>query len=671
MPALVGIWLLLAMPFGANNLWLWTLLMSVLGLGLIYLGIRWPSPRQSGPTDTWLDMALIGLSLSIVTIVIVQILPMGPEWVHPIWLLVNTRTEGFFGVSISINPLETLFSASWLLALLIVGVVIRRATHPEKVLKTVVWIISLAGFYGLVALLADWRWVMWAPKLAYFESLTGPLINRNHTATLLGLGMIGAVALGLQRIGEISSRLNARQRWKAWYSLVLSSGWPWLIVALLLFILIVLTQSRAGLGASAAGALVMLASLGIARPAIRWSMFGIIIVAGMIGFSIFALTGSEVSARMASLDRDGLMRDDLAHMAWRMADDAPFFGHGAGAFEAAAGPYRDPSFSIYMTGRIDHAHDDYAEWVAETGWVGAGFATLLGLVVFTILARRLGQRRRGVVWPAMGLGVLALVGTHATVDFSLQIPVVALVTVLLLSLAIQRPDTNEPLTNKTELGPVWQRGAIATMGVIIAIAGSYMTLTGWTSYQSNQAWQALLRSEKPPTTTELIKLRGITAKALEDAPWQPETEIRLGWILDLLSNKLNNSIIRNLAIQHLQNGLSRYPAHSAGWFVLARALMKADNQTTAAKEALISSIEIQPRQPPLLWARVPLMLALWHQLTEIEQDIVKRNLNEVWHLLPKLSDGKLKKKQPLAPGTLKELIAWRELQGVTMTVQIP
>jgi O-antigen ligase len=659
------------MPFGANNLWLWTLLMSVMGLGLIYLGIRWPSPRQSGRTDTWLDRALIGFSLSIVTILIIQVLPVGPEWVHPIWLLVNTRTEGFFGGSISINPLETLFSAAWLLALLLVGVVIMRATQPEKVLKTVVWIISLSGFYGLVVLLADWRWVMWAPKLAYFESLTGPLINRNHTATLLGLGMMGAIAIGLQRIGEISSRLKPRQRWKAWYDLVLTSGWPWLLVALLLYILIILTQSRAGLGASAAGALVMLASLGIARPAIRWSIFAIIIVAGMIGFSIFALTGSEVSARMASLDRDGMIRTDLAQMAWHMADEMPILGHGAGAFEAAAGPYRDPSLSIYMTGRIDHAHDDYAEWVAETGWVGAGLATLLGLVVVAILARRLVQRRRGIIWPAMGLGVLALVGTHASVDFSLQIPVVALVTVLLISLALQRPGTKEQLANKVELGPAWQRGAIAVMGVMITIAGSYMTLTGWTTYQSNQAWQTLLRSEAAPTTAELLKLRVSLTKALEDTPWQPETEIRLGWTLDMLANKLNNPIIRNQAILNLQHGLTRNPAHATGWFVLSRALMKSDNQITSAKEALINSIQVQPRQPPLMWARVRFMLVLWSQLNDEETDLVKKNLTELWQALPKSNDGKLRKNLPITPETLKVWIDWRDLQGLTMIDQTP
>ncbi len=52
-----------------------------------------------------------------------------------------------------------------------------------------------------------------------------------------------------------------------------------------------------------------------------------------------------------------------------------------------------------------------------------------------ILLRGVRQRRRDTIYPAAGFAVSVLVGVHALVDFSVQIPAVAAVFSLLLGIA--------------------------------------------------------------------------------------------------------------------------------------------------------------------------------------------------------------------------------------------
>jgi O-antigen ligase len=110
----------------------------------------------------------------------------------------------------------------------------------------------------------------------------------------------------------------------------------------------------------------------------------------------------------------------VARDSLRIFRDHLWLGTGLGSFEAAFTQYQ--SFSSDES--WDHAHNDYAEALAETGLVG-GLLMVAALVMFFGVAfRKLGQRlQHDAGWIQLGatIGCCGLL-VHSFVDFNLHIP---------------------------------------------------------------------------------------------------------------------------------------------------------------------------------------------------------------------------------------------------------
>ena len=80
-------------------------------------------------------------------------------------------------------------------------------------------------------------------------------------------------------------------------------------------------------------------------------------------------------------------------------------------------------------------YNTYLENAFELGLPAASvfFLALLGLVLLCFRGVRL--RQRDWVYPATGVAVSVLVGLHATVDFSLQIPAIAFLYATIMGIA--------------------------------------------------------------------------------------------------------------------------------------------------------------------------------------------------------------------------------------------
>jgi O-antigen ligase len=102
---------------------------------------------------------------------------------------------------------------------------------------------------------------------------------------------------------------------------------------------------------------------------------------------------------------------------WR---EHPWLGVGPGAFRTAFPAHKPASVTLFY----DHAHNDWAQLLAERGVSGAlPYATLLAAALFAGLASvraRRDPRLRGVGLGA-ALGLVAFV-LHGLVDFNAQIP---------------------------------------------------------------------------------------------------------------------------------------------------------------------------------------------------------------------------------------------------------
>jgi O-antigen ligase len=124
-------------------------------------------------------------------------------------------------------------------------------------------------------------------------------------------------------------------------------------------------------------------------------------------------------------------RGDPSARALELAKDYPVFGAGGGTFYTAFPRYRGPELKAYF----DFAHNDYIQFLAETGVVGlalAGSLPLFALVLAVLaLARRRDPLARGFAFAVL-MGVVSL-GIHSTVDFNLQIPANALAFLVLIA----------------------------------------------------------------------------------------------------------------------------------------------------------------------------------------------------------------------------------------------
>jgi O-antigen ligase len=104
----------------------------------------------------------------------------------------------------------------------------------------------------------------------------------------------------------------------------------------------------------------------------------------------------------------------------RIVRERPWIGAGLGSFETVFPRYR----SFPTDQQWDHAHNDYAEALAETGVVG-GLLILVALVSFFRVAfRNLRERlQTDVGWIQFGaaLGCCGLL-VHSLADFNLHIP---------------------------------------------------------------------------------------------------------------------------------------------------------------------------------------------------------------------------------------------------------
>ncbi len=130
------------------------------------------------------------------------------------------------------------------------------------------------------------------------------------------------------------------------------------------------------------------------------------------------------------IDRE---RPGLARAALKLFAQAPIFGHGAGSFRTIFPPMRSAELSNKF---YDHAHNDYAQTLAEYGLLGVTIICgALGLGFMSAFAALRGRSDKLAVGAAFtglfGMGALLL---HAIADFNFQIPANAAIFSVLLAI---------------------------------------------------------------------------------------------------------------------------------------------------------------------------------------------------------------------------------------------
>ncbi|TPQ49422.1 hypothetical protein C2U72_18660 [Prosthecomicrobium hirschii] len=355
---------------------------------------------------------------------------------HPAWRSVE-RDFGAIEPSISINPNATAWSLidlatpflSFVSALILFG----NDTAAARLWRFLRLFGLGVTIFGLAQFLILPNTILFYEKWAYHGSLTATFVNRNSAATFLGLVALlwfGEFLGNMRRLAwrDLADRLSSF-RWGGGDDLshVLRAALATFLCLGALF----LSTSRGGLIATTLGFSVVFVAMdggaAAARPGALWRL-----LAGLgLLLMVFVLFGGLALQRLRvqGADEDRLCTYLSTVEAIR---DNWLFGTGFGTFANIFPLYRDPSCAG-IEGVWDRVHNSYLEAILGLGLIFA--APLIYCASRLVSTFRVGiaTRRRQRHFAAVGLGVLALVASHALVDFSIQIHGVAMYWVAILA----------------------------------------------------------------------------------------------------------------------------------------------------------------------------------------------------------------------------------------------
>ncbi|MEN6532023.1 MAG: O-antigen ligase family protein [Bryobacteraceae bacterium] len=225
--------------------------------------------------------------------------------------------------------------------------------------------------------------VFWIFPSGYTGKVIGPFVYHNNFAAFVELLL--PIAL-----------VNALQNRHRTVLYALASGG--------LYASVVASGSRAGIILATAEMLAVMI-LAVSRgllPARR--MFGTFALIGVFAALLSAAAGWETLRKKFEQPDPYVHRREMLFSVVEMGKERPWAGFGLGTFPTAY-----PAYAVFDLGlRVNHAHNDWAEWLAEGG--APFLLMLLSVAVWSI---------RPALRSLWGLGVPA-VFVHALVDYPMQ-----------------------------------------------------------------------------------------------------------------------------------------------------------------------------------------------------------------------------------------------------------
>jgi O-antigen ligase len=423
---LLGIVLVFAPLFRSGQPALAIMVLELLAVALLML-VLWQD--KSSPVTRAEGAALI-LIVAVPLLYLVPLPAFVAEWVPArsdyleAQSLMSGVAPGWF-LSLSLYPQET--GAAFLLLLVPVAVFLAaRTLHPHRLYRLVLLLLGIATAQALIGLL-QFGASAGSPELLGVSLVsgqggTGTYTNRNHLAGLLAMTLPIAMALTVFYVGRRQSgRFDGFHERIAFiasargHTAILYGG-----IAVLLLVGVIFTRSRAGIALAMLG--VLLSTVLLARRIGGDNVYGTTgtIAAVAVGIGIFI----GLAPVLDRFSTEGAIEDAR----WTIFSSTL---DGIGAFSplgSGPGSHPDvfPAFQPLELGRwfINHAHNDYLEWLFEAGLVAAA------LIVFLLFlfAWQWGKVWTKGVWPrsrfvqvGAGIGILLLL-LHSLVDYNLHMP---------------------------------------------------------------------------------------------------------------------------------------------------------------------------------------------------------------------------------------------------------
>jgi O-antigen ligase len=249
----------------------------------------------------------------------------------------------------------------------------------------------------------------------------GTYVHRNHFAGLMEMALPFAVVYGFQ---GVVARAGRRVRLTAVAALAGAT----------------LLAGAAACSLSRSGFVAALASLAVVGFAAAWRtdrtgrlLIGAAAAGAVLTLAVLLPPQALAERFHRTVDASGSLTDVRPRI-WsdtrRLIAAYPLFGCGLGAFETGLHPYRTAALEV----RMDYAHNDYLQTVAELGVVGSAIvAVLIGAVARDVVRAVRRSRQPGLALAAAG--ALAAMALHSATDFNLHIPANALTAAWIAGIA--------------------------------------------------------------------------------------------------------------------------------------------------------------------------------------------------------------------------------------------
>lgn len=422
--ALSAVVLLAPLPLGANRPWSWSLLACLSAI----LALVWVAGRVRGRCRPGLPLQYLAIPATLFAVALlwagVQSLSLVPtSWAYPLWDEARQALGEDLPATVSGDPQKTLTA---LMRLLSYGLIFFLATQLGRAHHRATWALKATGLailaYGLYALVNfafELEMILWLDKWAYLGDATGTFVGRAAFGAFAGLGVLTCQALALHHARPQRATLRPSERLER----LLARTVPWMAAAAVLWLAVVASHSRGALLVTGIASIVFLCiSMASRMIRLRSGLFLLFLIAGL-GAGALLLDGGVTLARMSGEGDLTGDRPNLLRLTWAAIQDAPWLGHGLGAFEQTFLPYRD--FSLPRPVIYDYAHNSWAEVIMDLGWI-AGSCLILACV-FPVFRCMIGamRRQKGQIFPILALSMACLLGAQAVIDFTIQIPAIA------------------------------------------------------------------------------------------------------------------------------------------------------------------------------------------------------------------------------------------------------
>ena len=477
---LLALMVWLPLPFGSNRPWAWHLMeVWVFLLAAMWLLGYLKTWCELTPAfkKAWMAWTALALWLAFVLFQFIPIPYAGVEALSPEAARIHSQASlaqetapvnlpftDFAShdrlATLSVDPYAT--ANAWLksLAYSLVFVLTLLLVRTRTRVRQLAYVLVLSGLfqavYGSLMTLSGVELGFFIEKYTNVGVATGTFVNRNHLAGYLEMCLSLGIGLTIASL-DTRNDYSWRQRFRNWTKLMFSRKMQIRVYLAVMVVALVLTRSRMGNTAFFASLLIS-GSLGLAlsrhatRPTVillsSLLVIDLFIVGAWFGVDkvierieqteIRRLDAGEIERQQDIQIAGGFRlpqetRDEVDIYSLDLWHDYLWIGSGAGSYYSAFPRYRQADVG---TAFYEHAHNDYIEFLTETGIVGtalAGFVLIMSLVT-AIIAQ---YKRRD---PLMrGMSFATIMGTtslliHSTVDFNLQIPANAATFMVVLAL---------------------------------------------------------------------------------------------------------------------------------------------------------------------------------------------------------------------------------------------